>query len=127
MRGNKSRISDFGDKSCMKKVFQLSALALLPASTNLDANHPLADTVSEETYSLVDNFVLDAPDVTPDFDDMDDSVSRTHITVDSFSLFGKLATRGDLQEYIDLLDGVVKTSISFNKNGSVTMTVYQAR
>ena len=111
----------------MKKVFQLSALALLPASTNLYANHPAADTVDEETYSLVDNFVADTPNAIPDFDEVNDGMTKTCVTADSFSLFGKLATSGDLQEYIDLLDGVVNTSISFNDNGSVTMTIYQVR
>jgi hypothetical protein len=111
----------------MKKMFQLSALALLPASSNLYANHPAAGTVDEETYAIGDSFVADAPGARPVFDEMDDGITKTSITADSFSLFGKMAARGDLQEYIELLDGVVDASISFNDNGSVTMTVYQVR
>ena len=45
----------------MKKIFQLSALALLPASTNLYANHPAADTADGETYTMIDSFVADTP------------------------------------------------------------------
>ena len=54
-------------------------------------------------------------------------MTKTSITADSFSLFGTLAARGDLQEYIELLDGVVNASINFNDDGSVTMNIYQAR
>ena len=109
----------------MKKIFQLSALALLPASTNLYANHPAADTVEEETYTMTDSFVADTPNAIPGFDEMGSGMTKTTITTDSLSMFETLAARGDLLEYIELLDGAVNASINFNDNGSVTVTVNQ--
>lgn len=105
----------------MKKLFQLSALALLPASTNLYAHHPAADTVDEEMYTMVDSFAADRADK------MGGNTIETSITADSLSMFETMAARGDLLEYVESLDGVVDTSISFNDDGSVTMTVNQLR
>ncbi len=103
----------------MKKIFQLGALALLPASTNLYAHHPAADTVDEESYAMIDSFVANTPDK------MAGSTTETSITTDSLSMFEALVASGDLLEYVESLDGVVDTSISFNDDGSVTMTVNQ--
>jgi len=105
----------------MKKLFQLSALALLPASTNLYAHHPAADTVDEEMYTMVDSFAADRADK------RGGNTIETSITADSLSMFETMAARGDLLEYVESLDGVVDTSISFNDDGSVTMTVNQLR
>lgn len=101
----------------MKKLFQLSALALLPAGTNLYAHHPMADIADEEIYTMLDSFVADRPNK------MGSDMTETSITADSLSMFETMAVRGDLLEYVESLDGVVDTSISFNDNGSVTMTV----
>ena len=111
----------------MKKIFQLSALALLPGSTNLYANHPAADIVDGETYTMMDSFVADTPDAIHDFDEMGAGMTKTSITIDSLSMFETMAARGDLLEYIELLGGTDNASISFNDNGSVTMTVNQVR
>ena len=81
----------------MKKVLQLSALALLPVSTNLCASHLATE------------------------------IAKTSITIDSLSIFETMVASGDLLEYIELVGGVDNASISFNDNGSVTMTVTQAR
>ena len=111
----------------MKKIIQLSALALLPASTNLYANHLAAGSVDEETYTMVDSCVADTLDAIPDFDEKGTDNTKTCITIDSLSMFETMAARGDLLEYIEMLGGAANASISFNDNGSVTMTVSQAR
>ena len=111
----------------MKKIFQLGALALLPGSTNLYANHPAADIVDGETYTMMDSFVADTPDAIHDFDEMGAGMTKTSITTDSLSTFETMAASGDLLEYIELLGGADNASISFNDNGSVTMTVNQVR
>ena len=111
----------------MKKIFQLSALALLPASTNLYAHHPASNTADEEIYTISDSFVADTANTMPGFDETDDATTRTSITTDSLSMFETLVARGDLLEYIELLDGEVTTSISLNDDGSVTMTMNQHR
>jgi len=54
-------------------------------------------------------------------------MTETSITTDSLSTFEALVARKDILEYVELLDGVVDTSISFNDDGSVTMTVNQLR
>ena len=110
----------------MKKIFQLSTLALLPVSTNLYANHPATDIVDEDIYTLTDNFVADTHHATHAFDEMGGDMTETSITTDSLSTFEALVAR-DILEYVELLDGVVDTSISFNDDGSVTMTVNQLR
>ena len=103
----------------MKKLFQLSALALLPASTNLYAHHPATDFADEGIYTMADSLVADRADK------MGGCTTETSITADSLSMFEAMAARGDLLEYVESLDGVVDTSISFNDDGSVTMTVNQ--
>lgn len=111
----------------MKKIFQLSALALLPASTNLYAHQPAADTVDEEIYTMIDHSAGNAPHANPAFDKTANEKTETSITINSLSMFETLAARGDLLEYVESLDGVVDTSISINENGSVTMTVNRIR
>jgi hypothetical protein len=84
----------------MNEIFQFSALSLLPASTNLYVHHPVHDTTDEMNGK-----------------------TETNITVDSLSMFETLNARGDLYEYVELLNGVVDTSIYLNDDGSVTMKV----
>ena len=109
----------------MKKIFQLGALALLPASTNLYADQTAADTVDEEFYTMVDYFAVNTPHASPAFDEMGNGLTEKSITINSLSMFETLVARGDLHEYVESLDGVVDTSISINENGSVTLTVNQ--
>lgn len=111
----------------MRKIFQISALALLPAGTNLYAHTTAVDTVDEDIYSMTDKFAADTPYAKPAFNEMGDAVTETSITIDSLSMFETLVARGDLLEYVEMLDGVVETSISLNDDGSVTMTVNQVR
>ena len=111
----------------MKKLFQLSALALLPASTNLYAHLPPTDTADEEIYTMAENPIAGTATAIPGFNERGDAITRTSITTDSLSMFETLAARGDLVEYIESLDGVVNTAVSINDDGSVTMTVNQLR
>ncbi len=111
----------------MKEIFQLTTLALLLVSTNLYAHHPAADIVDEEIYAMIDSFVADTPHATLTFDEMGGGMAETSITTDSLSAFETLVAREDLLEYVELLDGVVDVSISFNDDRSVTMTVNQVR
>ena len=85
----------------------------------------MTDAVDKEAYTLVDSFVADTPNVLPDFNEVGAGVAKTSITMDSLSMFEAMATRGDLLEYIELLGGDDNASISFNDNGSVTMTIYK--
>ena len=111
----------------MKKIFQLSALALLPASTNLYAHHPLTSTADEEIYTMAESPIAGTANAIPGFNERGDAITRTSITADSLSMFETLSARGDLIEYIESLDGVVDTAISINDDGSVTMTVNQLK
>ncbi len=111
----------------MKKLFQLSALALLPAGTNLYAHLPPTDTADEEIYTMAESPIAGTANAIPDFNERGDAITRTSITADSLSMFEILAARGDLHEYIESLDGVINTAISLNDDGSVTMTVNQLK
>lgn len=111
----------------MKKIFLFSTLALLLASTNLYAHHPAADIVDAEIYAMIDSYVADTPHATLTLDEMGGGMTETTITTDSLSAFETLVARKDLLEYVELLDGVVDVSLSFNADSSVTMTVNQVK
>ncbi len=115
------------ENNSMKKIFQLSALALLPAGTSLYAHLPPTDTADEEIYTMAESPIAGTANAIPDFNERGDAITRTSITADSLSMFETLAARGDLHEYIESLDGVVNTAISLNDDGSVTMTVNQLK
>ena len=53
----------------MKKIFQLSALALLHASTSLYAHTPATDTVDDEIYTITDRFAADTANNLPGLDE----------------------------------------------------------
>lgn len=111
----------------MKKAFQISALALLPVSTNLCASHLTTGIVDKEAYTLMDSYVANTPSALTGFDEIGTGIAKTSITIDSLSMFETMVASGELLEYIELVGGVDNASISFNDNGSVTMTVSQAR
>ena len=111
----------------MTKLFKISALALLLASTNLYAHHPAADIVDEEIYEMIDTMVSDTPHATLTFDEMGGGMTETTVTTDSLTEFQTLITDDGLLEYVEELDGVVDVDISFNDDSSVTMTVNQVR
>ena len=111
----------------MKNLLKLSTLALFITSTNLYAHHPAADIVDEEIYEMIDSMVADTPHADLTFDEMGGGMTETTITTDSSSALETLIVQDDLLEYVELLDGVVDVSISFNGDRSVTMTVNQTR
>ncbi len=111
----------------MKRIFQLSALALLPAGTNLYAQPPPTGTADEEIYTMAESPITGIANALPGFNERGEAITRTSITTNSLSMFETLAARGDLVEYIESLDGVVDTAIGLNDDGSVTMTVNQLR
>jgi hypothetical protein len=115
------------ENNSMKKIFQLGALALLPAGTHLYAHTPPTGTADEEIYTMAESPIAGTANALPGFNERGDAITRTSITTNSLSMFETLAARGDLVEYIESLDGVVDTAISLNDDGSVTMTVNQLR
>ena len=115
------------EDSYMNKIFQLIVLALIFGATNLYAHHPAADIVDEEIYEMIDSMVEDTPHATLTFDEMGGGMTELAVTTDSLSRFEDLVVRDDLLEYVELLDGVVDVSLSFNADGSVTMTVNQIK
>lgn len=96
-------------------------------STSAYAHHPAADIVDEDIYEQIDNMVADTPHATLTFDEMGGGMTETTITADSLREFEDLVTNDDLLEYVELLDGVVDVSLSFNDDSSVTMTINQVR
>ena len=111
----------------MNKFFQLITLAVIFGSTNLYAHHPAADIVDEEIYEMIDSMVEDTPHATLTFDEMGGGMTETTVTTDSLARFETLIVNDDLLEYVELLDGAVDVSLSFNDDGSVTMTVNQVK
>lgn len=111
----------------MNKFFQMSAVALILGSANLYAHHPAADIVDEDIYEQIDTMVSETPHATLTFDEMGGGMTETTITADSLDEFETLIQEEDLLEYVELLDGVVETSIDFNNDSSVTMTINQLR
>ena len=111
----------------MHKYLQSIVLAMFVCSTSVYAHHPAADIVDEEIYAQIDSLVADTPHATLTFDEMGGGMTETTITADSLKEFEDMITNGDLLEYVELLDGVVNVSLSFNDDGSVTMTINQVR
>jgi len=109
----------------MNKIIQLCALSLVLGSTNLYAHHPAADIVDEDIYEQIDSMVADTPHATLTFDEMGGSVTETSITTDSIDDLETLIAEQDLLEYVEMLDGVVRVTIGFNRDDSVTMIVNQ--
>jgi len=111
----------------MHKYLQSIVLAMFVFSTSAYAHHPAADIVDEDIYAQIDSMVADTPHATLEFDEMGGGMTETTITADSLREFENMITNDDLLEYIELLDGVVNVSMSFNDDGSVSMTVNQVR
>lgn len=110
----------------MKKTLFLSTL-LLFSSTLAMAHHPAADIVDEDIYENIDSMVADTPHADMTFDEMGGGMTETSITFDTLDAFETMIARDDLLEYVELLDGVVDASISFNADNTVTLTVNQVR
>ena len=112
----------------MRKYLRLIFLTMFVGSTGVAyAHHPAADIVDEEIYEQIDSMVADTPHATLTFDEMGGGMTETTITTDSLREFEDLITNDDLLEYVELLDGVVDVSLSFNDDSSVTMTINQTR
>jgi hypothetical protein len=111
----------------MHKYLQAIILAMLIGSTSAYAHHPAADIVDEEIYARIDDMLADTPHATLTFDEMGGGMTEMTMTADSLREFENMVTNDDLLEYIELLDGVVNVSLSFNDDGSVSMTVNQVR
>ena len=111
----------------MHKYLQSIILAMLVGSTSAYAHHPAAEIVDDEIYAQIDSLVADTPHATLTFDEMGGGMIEMTITADSLKEFEDMITNDDLLEYVELLDGVVNVSLSFNDDGSVTMTINQVR
>lgn len=111
----------------MKNINKLGALVVLLASTELYAHHPAAEIVDEEIYQQIDSMVSDTPHATLTFEEMGAGMTEANITTDSLSDLEDLIVSEDLFEYVELLDGVVDVSMTFNDDSSVTLTVNQVR
>ena len=111
----------------MHKHLQLIVLAMFVGSTSAHAHHPAADIVDEDIYEQIDSMVADTPHATLTFDEMGGGMTETTITADSLREFEDMVTNDDLLEYVELLDGVVDVSLSFNDDSSVSMTINQVR
>jgi hypothetical protein len=109
------------------KFLQSSVLVMLLSGTTAFAHHPAADIVDEEIYAHIDSVVADTPHATMTFDEMGAGMSVTTITADSLREFEALISSDDLLESVEMLDGVVDVSLSFNDDNSVTMTINQVR
>ena len=111
----------------MKKHMKLGALVLLLGSTRLYAYHPAAEIVDAEIYEQIGSMVADTPHASLIFEEMGGGMTEASITTGSFSELEDLIVRDDLFEYVELLDGVVDVSVTFNDDSSVTLTVNQVR
>ena len=111
----------------MKNKIRLTTLAMFLASTNLYAHHPAADIVDEDIYEMIDLMVEDTPHASMTFDEMGGGMTETSITADTLDDFDDLLEEEDLLEYVEMLEGVVDVSLSFNDDKSVTLTINQVK
>ena len=79
------------------KIFQLSALALLLASTNLYAHHPAVDIVDPEVYEMIEENISEVHlDMT--FDDMGGDTADVGSAMEAQDIDGGAAMGGDLAD-----------------------------
>lgn len=111
----------------MKNRIRLTTLAMLLASANVYAHHPAVDNVDEQIYETIEIMVEDTPHASMTFDEMGGGMTETSITADTLDDFEDLVEEEDLLEYVEMLDGVVDVSLSFNDDSSITMTINQVK
>ena len=111
----------------MKNLLLIISTLLIFITSPVLAHHPAADIVDEDIYENIDSMVADTPHADATFDEMGGGMTVTTITYDTLSDFESMIVRDDLLEYVELLDGVVDVSITFNPDETVTVTISQVR
>ena len=111
----------------MNKFTRIATLLLALGAVPAFAHHPAADIVDEDIYAMIDAMVADTPHADMTFEEMGGGMTETTILFDSTDAIEDMIQRDDLLEYVELLDGVVNVSLSFNPDRTVTLTVTQVR
>ncbi len=81
----------------MNKVFQLSALGLLIASTNLYAHHPAADIIDPDVYAMIEENISDVH-LAMTFDDMGGDTTDVGSAMEARDIDGGAAMGGDVAD-----------------------------
>jgi hypothetical protein len=111
----------------MKKLLIPSAFVLALSAAPVLAHHPAADMVDEDIYANIETMVDDTPHAAMTFDEMGGGMTETTVLFDSLDAMEDMIRQDDLLEYVELLDGVVDVSLSFNPDRTVTLTINQVR
>ncbi|MCK5356739.1 MAG: hypothetical protein KAJ63_16600 [Methyloprofundus sp.] len=82
----------------------------------------VADMLGVKTYEMINNLVTNTPFAKMTIEDFGNNTTLMTITTPSVSSLGQLLDDGILI-YIQTLDGEVDINISFNGDGSTTMTI----
>lgn len=109
----------------MKKLIALGTLTISLTAAQAFAHHPAADIVDEDVYLMIDSMVADTPHATLDFEEMGAGMTEMTITTDSVNDMEELIDDENLLEYVESLDGDVSVNLTFNRDGSVSMTINQ--
>ena len=88
------------------------------------AHHPAEDMVDADTYAMIDNLVADTPHAEMTVEDFGNDMTTMTLTTASVSSLENLLDDGVLI-YLQTLEGEVDVNISFNDDGSATMTTTQ--
>ena len=108
----------------MKKLLQIVVMLMPFTAFQAFAHHPAADMVDAETYEMIDNLVADTPHAEMTVEDFGNDMTTMTLTTSSVSSLENLLDDGVLI-YLQTLEGEVDVNISFNEDGSATMTAIQ--
>lgn len=109
----------------MKKLLQIVVMLMSFTTFQAFAHHPAEAMVDAETYEMIDNLVADTPHAEMTVEDFGNDMTTMTLTTSSVSSLENLLGDGVLI-YLQTLDGEVDVNISFNEDGSATMTTIQA-
>ena len=107
----------------MKKILSAIAICLAMASTPLWAHHAAEGVVDAEVYEMIDAMIADTPHADMLIaEDPETGMWETTITSQTLRSMENLIDDG-LLTYVSMLDGLESTSLDFNDDNSVTMTI----
>ena len=90
-----------------------------------DAHHAAEGIIDDETWQMIDDMIADTPHADMTLDDLGGGGMEATIDVQSVNALETLLADTNLLRMLETLDGDVTVTITFNEDGSVTMSILQ--
>ena len=109
----------------MKKMLIAVIICLTMGATPLFAHHAAEGVVDEEVYEMIDTMIADTPHADMVLaENSETGMWEMTITSPNLRSLENMIDDG-LLTYVSMLDDVLSTTLEFNDDNSVTMTVTQ--